>query len=376
MKFNPVPYNVGLIDSLTIYLPLDKIKVIDYKLIEEFKVFYEATGELIDELNPPKPVIIKDNGINFRFNRVIFPPRKDCPAQELIRLTLTSKMLFERYFEGINLDNIPGIIDYINSRKIIKLDLQTALESVCNDIDICINYNLLFEPYQESCYYMKKMVKPTKQDKVSIFPRKQTQKIERNFGLIFGDRDSGSVGSPFCKYYNKTEELLTHSAEFYNRYLFPQLKYGLNIDNIIRKEITIKNHAFKESLRRKHLVSDNNDLKTLKDVLSIKSDQLTKICNIQLKYYYEKKSFKISEDLTPNDRLLSYFIAKLIENGEDRLSIYSALTVFNGKEKVQKSISKKKLDKLLDIILDTDYLSKKIQENSIANEFIRMQELW
>ena len=112
MKFNPIPLNVGLIDSLTIYLPLDKIQVIDERLISEYQVYYPETGEIIEDLNPPKPILIKDNGINFRFNRVVFPPniiKKE--TTELIRLTLTSKMLFGRYFEGINIDNLQMIVD-------------------------------------------------------------------------------------------------------------------------------------------------------------------------------------------------------------------------------------------------------------------------
>lgn len=106
MKFNPIPLNVGLIDSLTIYLPLDKIQVLDERLTSEYCVYYPETGLLVEDLNPPKAMMINDNGINFRLNRVIFPPIKgQSEQQELIRLTLTSKMLFERYFEGLNIDN-------------------------------------------------------------------------------------------------------------------------------------------------------------------------------------------------------------------------------------------------------------------------------
>lgn len=375
MKYNPIPLNVGLIDSLTIYLPLDKISIIDERLTKEFVRHYVHLEQPDDEPEPPRPILINDNGVNFRFNKVVFPPRdKEQQPQELIRLTLTSKMLFERYFEGINIDNISSIIDYINTRNIIKLDLETALDSICNDIDICINYNLLFEPYKESLFYLKKMVKPTKQDKVSIFPRKQTQKIDKNYGIQFGDRDSGSIGSPFCKFYNKTEELLTHSTDFYNKYLFPQLRYGLNIDNLIRKEITIKNSSVKQNLIKKRLVNPDNPMKSLSDILNIPKNDLTKICNVQLKYYYEKKEFHVSEDLSPTEKILSYYMNKIVELGGDKLTLLEPLTLIDCK--VQKSRSKNNLTRLIDITFDTQYLTQKLEQNSISNQFIKMQELW
>ena len=375
MKFNPIPYNVGLIDSLTIYLPLDKIQVIDERLISEYQVYYPETGEIIEDLNPPKPILIKDNGINFRFNRVVFPPniiKKE--TTELIRLTLTSKMLFGRYFEGINIDNLQMIVDYINTRQIIRFDLDTALNSICNDIDICINYNLDFEPYKQSLQYLKKMVKASKQHEVTLYPRKETFKNDKNYGIEFSNRDSAKIGSPFCKFYNKTEELLTNSADFYNKYLFPQLRYGLSIDNIIRKEITIKNNAVKQNLRKKKLVNSENQLSTLKDVLSISQTELTTICNVQLKYYYEKKQFSISSDLSPTDKIISYYMHKLVELGADKLTLQEPLTLFDCK--VQKARTKKQILKLIDITFDTEYLTKQLEQNSITNQFIKMQNLW
>ena len=374
MKFNPIPLNVGLIDSLTIYLPLDKITVIDERLTSEYCVYYPDTGLLVEDLNPPKPILINDNGINFRFNRVVFPPQKDKPTQTLIRLTLTSKMLFERYFEGLNLENLQMIIDYINTRNIIKLDLETALNSICNDIDICINYVLDFDAYKESLLYLKKMVKQSKQHQVSVFPRKETFKNDKNYGIQFGDRDKGSIGSPFCKFYNKTNELFTNSVEFYNAYIFPQLRYGLNIDNLIRKEITIKNSAVKQNLIKRKIVNPLNYLCTLKDILNLTQTEKTTICNIQLKYYYEKKQFYISEDLSPTEKILSYYMNKIVELGGDKLTLQEPIMLFDCK--VQKSVAKKKILKLIDITFDTEYLTKKLEQNSISNQFIKMQELW
>ena len=374
MRFNPIPLNVGLIDSLTIYLPLDKIQVIDERLVKEFVCHYTHLDEPDEEPNPPRPILINDNGIKFRFNRLIFPPRPGESETTVIRVTFTCKMLFERYFEGINLDNISMIVDYINSRNIIKFDVQTALDSICNDIDICINYNLHFEPYKESLFMLKKMVKQSKQHDVSVFPRKETFKNDKNYGIQYGDRDKALIGTPFCKFYNKTEELLTNSAEFYNKYLFPQLRYGLSIDNLIRKEITIKNSAAKQNLIKRKLIPQNNPMKSLRDILTIPQQNLTEICNIQLKYYYEKRQFNVQTDLSPTDKIISYYMNKLVELGVDKLMLQEPISLFDCK--VQKSITKKKILNLIDITFDTDYLHNKLQENSYSNQFIKMQQLW
>lgn len=380
MNYNPVPLNVGLIDSLTIYLPLDKIQVIDNKLVDEFKVFYETTGELLDDLNPPKPILINDNGINFRFNKIVFPPRNNQPPQTFIRITLTCKMLFERYFEGINSYNIYSIVDYINTRNIIKVDYETVLNSICNDIDICINYNLLLEPYKESLKLLKKMGKSSKQHAIKLFPKKETQKKDLNIGIQFGERDKASISNPFCKFYNKTNELLTNSADFYNKYIFPQLKYGLNIDNLIRKETTIKNSSAKQNLKKKKLVSKNNELKILNDILQITPDQLTTICNIQLKYYYEKKQISISSELTPREKAFSMYMYQLVNDAKfDKVRLLEPLELFDSSipsEKVQKAQLKKYLLEMMDITFNTQYLQQILTKNSYANEFIRMQNLW
>jgi hypothetical protein len=373
-KYNSIPTNDGLIDSLTIYLPLEKIIVLDTRLIDEFACYYPETGLLLDDLNPPKPIIINDNGINFRFNKVVFPPHGNKPPQTVIRLTLTCKMLLWRYFEGINCENISLIVDYINTREIIKIDVDTVLDSVCNDIDICINYNLLFEPYKQSLFFLKKMTKLSKQHLVDVFPRRPTEKIDYNYGIQFGDRDNGSIGSPFCKFYNKTNELKTHSTEFYERFLLPQKEFGLSIENLIRKEVTIKNSAFKANLKKKKMVDSNNDLRTLRDILNITKPQLTLICNSQLKYYFEKKQFHVSSDLSPNEKLFSAYMFRLVELGEPKIALLHPLQLLECK--TQRSRSKKMIMKIIDVTFNTTYLTDRLEMNSITNTFIKMQNLW
>lgn len=378
-----IPLNTGLIDSLTVFLPLDKIKVIDNRLTDEYMCFYpdsNDTGLLIEELHPPRPIMINHNGINFRLNKVVLSELKDKRGNilrehsEAIRLTITSKMLQGEYFRGINIDNISRITDYINTTNIINIDVETLLNSPCNDIDICINYRLDYEIFKESRKHLYSLVKESKKHAVELFPAKETQRINKNIGLIYGDREQGLISTPFCKFYNKENELLTKSVDFYNYYLFPQIKYGLSIKNLVRKEITIRNNEQKKNLIKKGHVSKDNPLKTLKNILEITTTQLTEICNSTLRYYYDKKQFSIPDDLKPMEKILAGYMQQIIALGGDRLNLLHPLdSIFC---KVTKSRTKAKIDEIIKLVFSDEYLAKKESKNSFINDFIKLQSIW
>ena len=67
-------------------------------------------------------------------------------------------------------------------------------------------------------------------------------------------------------------------------------------------------------------------------------------------------------------------MAKLVEAGADYLQLLGPLNLISCK--VQKSVTKKKLEKLINITTNTDYLKTKLETNSIANQFIEMQKIW
>ena len=374
MNHFDIPLNVGLIDSLTLFVELEKIKVIDYKLITPFQVYYEDTAEIIEDLNPPKPIYIDSNGIRFRFSKVVWTHPKTKETKEMICITITAKMLRERYFEGINKDNIKDICEYINSHKIISIHLQTLLEATVNDIDICMNYRLEFSAYQSALKMLYEMVKPSKKHAVELYPRNESQRINENIGLAFSKRETAKIGTPFVKFYNKAFELVNNSAEFYNLYIFPQLRYGMTIKNLIRKECTIRNSTHKANLIKYKLVRSTDKLKSLNDVLGLTQKELDLIINRQLKFYYEKKQFSVSSELTSIEKVLSYYMYELVERGMDKVLLQYPLKLIDCK--VNRSRTKKKLKQIMDITFKENYMEEKLNENSIANDFIKMQDLW
>lgn len=368
-----VPLNVGLVDSLKMFIELSQVEVIDYKLITPYKIFYEETSEFIDEINPPKPVIIEQNGIKLRYSLVSWTHPKTKITKQMLCLTVSTKLLRENYFQGINKDNYTQLVDFINEKNIIKIDYETFLNATINDIDICVNYRLDFKPYQTSLKMLYDMVKDSKKHLVELFPKRETQRINENFGLTFNSRENALISSPFIKFYNKTFELINNSVDFYNTYIFPQLKYGLNINNLIRKETTIKNGKHKDYILKKYIKSTEK-LQTLSDLFKLTQQELDTIANSQIKHYYEKRSFSISDDLPPMDKLLSYYMNELVNLGYDKNLLYYPLKLI--KLDSTRSRTKKKLDTLIDITFNTDYMKNKLTANSTANEFIKMLELW
>lgn len=375
MNLNPIPINKALIDSFTVFIPLENVQILDYKLTEPYKIFYDTTSEIIEELNPPKPIFSDVNGIRFRFSLVVWTHPKTRETQNLISITVTSKFLKEHYFEGINADNVKNVVDHINAQNVIKLDLQTFLNSSVNDIDFCVNYYLQFDAYKTALRMLYEYVKPSKKPFVEMYPRKETETIKKNYGLTFSNRFTASISKPFIKYYHKENELLENSTEFYNTYIYPHLSPANNIKDLIRKEVTIKNSVHKASLIKKSLVPVDNNLKTVSDLLRLPQYNLDLITNVQLKQYFEKRSFSVSEDLSSMEKILVYYITELIDKASyDKLSLLFPLTLIDCK--VNRSRTKKKLSSLIDIATSTDFVAKKIEENSFANEFLRMQNIW
>lgn len=375
MKYTEIPINTALVDSLRLFVELDKIKVVDYKLITPYQIFYNETAEIIDQLEPPKPVIVESKtGIKVRFNRVVWTHPKTKITTELIAITVSTKLLQARYFEGINKNNYKIIVDYINSLNIIHIDYETFLNSTINDIDFCINYRLNFDSYKTALIMLNDSVKDSKKHLVELYPKKETQRINENFGILFSKRDTSMISSPFVKFYNKTYELINNSTDFYNAYIFPQLAFGLDINNIVRKETTIKNEAHKRAVLKSKNIKSTETLKTLNDLFKLTQNELDYITNNQLKYYYDKKSFSPKSDLSPTEKFLSYYMHELVNRGFDKVFLLQPLNLIECK--VTKSNTKKRMEKLIDITFDTDYLQNKLTQNSYANEFLKMQDLW
>src|SRR5690606_613329 len=109
----------------------------------------------------------------------------------------------------------------------------------------------------------------------------------------------------FIKFYFKEYELLTKSAEFYNKFLFPE--FGHAIKNLTRIECTIRNHAHKQRLIKNKVLPDYT---SLRDFLEIPESNLKDFVIFSLKSYIVPRYRIKSPKLSPSD----FIIFELIQN--------------------------------------------------------------
>jgi hypothetical protein len=376
--YKTIPFGQGIIDSLTIQIPFDKVEVIDYRLISETKAVYIHTGEIDENIQPPKAIFYDQHGIKYRIGLESMPPNKQRPyTEKYIRLTLTSKMAKQYYFQGITHQTLPTILNTINESNIIKLDIETLLNSNSFDIDVCQNFEIDFETYSQSIEQIKILILETKKHALQNVKTKKKFSNLKNVGLTFMDRNKASISLPHWIVYNKTNELKTNSLQFYETFIKPN---NIDIENIIRKEVTIKNYAMKQNLKNQNLVSEENKLQTLNDTLNLSSQELTEINNSLPTTYFSKptKERKPITQLNYLDLIIYNTISLLIENGKSKQYIKDYLNVFssdvNGRKQKQRTFDK--IDFIFEYIENDKLLFEKAKQNDKVWTFINDLKLW
>lgn len=369
-------FNTGLIDSLKIRVKLDKVKILDKRLITDYIAYYpsiekldndgnenEILGEDYKKAEPYTKII---NGITYRFYIKAFID-KNKTANEYVVFQISAKMLKERYFEGITAFNYGGIVDDINSFGVLKITKHDFLQGLVSDIDICINQLIDLKSLKTAFSFILHNPNHGKLPLIHHISQSNTQKNTYNLGMDFNKREKASNTAPYCKIYHKGFELLSKSIVFYKAYLEP-MKTSV-IDNLVRYEFTIKAHKHKEYLCKQGLKAD---FKTFFDLLKAKPNDLKLIAQTGLKHYIEPKDKRnnINQELNPMDIMIQFYQAELIKLGfpEDRLLGFA----HNIDCAVSRSRTKTKAKKILDDLKNRDKnLKKQIEQNDRSNNFLK-----
>ncbi len=143
MKLNTIPINVPLIDSLSLKIPFLLCDILDLRITSLTSTYYESLESHDEDLNPPKPLLIKNNGISIRIQLISIPEfdriLNSSNNVQYISLTISSKLLCENYFQGINSKTIQQIYNFFMGLEVFQCSFQTFLNSKVSDIDVCIN---------------------------------------------------------------------------------------------------------------------------------------------------------------------------------------------------------------------------------------------
>lgn len=368
-------FNTGLIDSLKIRVKLEKIKIIDKRLITDFIAYYPTIEHLDNEGNEQtklgdsmrkaEPFVKIINGITYRIYIKAFIDANKM-AHEYVVFQISAKMLKEKYFEGITYKNYSCIVDDINSFGVLKISNKDFLQGLVSDIDICINQLIDLKSLKTAFSFILQNPNHGKLPLIHHISQSNSIKNTFNLGMDFNKREKASNTAPYCKIYHKGFELLSKSIVFYKAYLEP-MKASV-IDNLVRYEFTIKAHKHKEYLTSKGFKAD---FKTLFDLLSANPKDLKEIAKSGLKHYIEpKQKTNVDKLLNPTDIMLQYYIENLIQLGFDKEKLLGF--TYSIDCPVSRSRTKTKAKKLIDDLTNrSQNLSNQIVQNERSETFLK-----
>lgn len=356
-------FNIGLVDSLRIRVKLDKIKILDNRLISDYIQYYPDINILDEEVRKAPPYVRIINGITYRFYVKAFIDASKM-AHEYLVLQLSAKMLKQRYFEGITKNNIDFIIKDINALQIFEIKKSVLLDGLVSDIDICLNQLIDLNSYKIALTLIQQYPKESKKPLLHFINKSNNK--GSNLGIDFNKREKATNSLPYCKIYHKGFELLSKSITFYKSYLEP-LKSSF-LDNLVRYEFTIKAYKHKEYLCNKGFKAD---FKTLNDLLNVNPKELTKIAKSGLKHYIEEhKNTRQNKETSPTDIMIKYYIENLINLGfpTDKLLGFT----YNINDASSRSRTKTKAKKLIDEMTSVNNnLKQQLKRSDKAKHFLK-----
>jgi len=375
MNVRIIPINTPLIDSLSLKIPFLDCDIIDLRITSLTSTYYESLEAHDEDLNPPKPLLIKNNGISIRIQLISIPEynriSNTSENVQYISLTISSKLLCENYFEGINSKTIEQIYNYFMSLEVFQCSYETFLNSKVSDIDICLNRYidtpLLFSNTLDN------LLTQVGTKRKFVY---KTSEVE-NIGLSFNERRRAKPSTPFIKFYHKYFELITHSAEFYNTYLFKEFAH--QVQNLTRCEATIRNYAHRKRLEKYGILSKFN---TLNELLNIPKNELFKFICFSLNSYIEEKPRVKSPNLSP----LEHIIFELMQNCYNKEytlnDLLSIADTFKGNSKAVTDVSRtrirNKIKELDNIILKNDvygHIKKQVLKNDKISDYLSIFNL-
>lgn len=340
------------LDSFEIWIERNEVEILNENLISKIIEVYEYSGEIRNS-NNCKPIYIEESGgITYRTGI------KRMPGKDYITLIITAKMLKEKYFDGININNIKSIYETIINQNIIYFEYESLLNALVRDIDICIDlYKEEIQPTNE--IFMKIKEKCNLMDRWINIENRNTQQA-----IYFNERNKGSIKRPYLKLYDKGLELETKSKQFKENYLSQY-----ETDKIIRIEATIKNHKIAKNYFNKKVITEYKNLKELLNIENdLNNDSLKNVVRMSINKYLNKKIKTVisMKTETPTEAMTRALLRMVIECNElTKSEIINECqyeyqnenynTLIQSRERIKKYIEKQ-----IDILVDTDKKTKKI----------------
>ncbi|MCI5093482.1 hypothetical protein [Phaeodactylibacter sp.] len=268
--------------------------------------------------------------------------------ERFISIGIHSKMLGERYLQGINSKSVHSLYSEIQRHGLIDVDALSLFDkSSCTDVDIKRDEILSPKALKAQISDLKKSVFGKRKHLVKTFRKAD------NLGIQFSERSTTSFKSaPFLKIYHKGIELMQESNLFASKHL-AELIY----EYIARIETTIKNRK-----HFKYLYGDDFN-PSLSNVVCLTAEQQQKALETAKAVYIDSKNVaakrKAMTDQVRNlkgvDKMLFAFLQNFIQDGKtiDEAVQFAVLEMYQGEDQVSRNYRtryKKKLHDLYELI--------------------------
>ena len=357
-----IPIQTALTDSLSVSIPIEDVEVLDARLLDAPILYYPSIDHFEKDQLPNTPIVKENNGIKIRFSIFTRPHAIDKEIQlKFLKITVNSKLLHERYFDGITAENIHVVYERLIEYNVVMFCFETFLNSTCNDIDVCYN------DYVASLQHFSRALDLSILDSLDRhkYLKKFWNEGNGNYGLSFNQRLTARPSTPFIKLYHKEHELINRSPEFWNTYLYKH--FSQKIKGLTRVEATIKNYAHKKRLERYGILPP---FKTLKEFLLIPEKSLKDFICFSASAYVGKQYRNKAYNLSPMDYLLYELIQTAITSGVDESYFEILISQYKGtnekSDDVAKSRMRKKVNELKELAFAKDIKLKNQYDN--ANE--------
>lgn len=297
------------LDSFKLRLKVSELQHIDPEIHEHRLEIQAETGNIVDEFKTRA----KAYEINRIKMRLAYKERdQSCsPPEDCVYILINSKQLGSKYFSGISWRTIKDIHGFLISNDIIKCSFDCFVKAKVTDMDFKRDYQMDLPRYISMLDTMKSITKPS--------PKLGSGYIDfnasMNKGIQFSKRESTSYNTaPFLKIYHKGLELMNTGEKgsniFYNTFLHP-----MDVENIIRIEVTVKNKKHFESFKfKKHhkkkggkiILDPEPEMKTniLCDILNLSLEEKSVIISEIAKTHLEsvKNANKSKRQITPEEQ--------------------------------------------------------------------------
>lgn len=335
-------------DSFKIRLPLEDVEVKNELLLStKVRITTDKdTGVIIDE----EELQSKSFKADFDHYQIHFGITDSFGVPELVIL-VNSKLLQERYLEGITPNNIEVVYNRLMSVNVVYMDFETFLHGYVTDLDIKQDTVIeSVELFDECTREMERKSKPKKRTGHGVNRVYQ----HNNKGIEWNKRATATPTNPFLKIYHKgIESRNGNNQSFFQYYAVPILA------NLVRIESTIKN--------KKHFNALGIESNKLKDLLNVNNEVYQTAVENALQRNLEPRNIKPqtprnSKPMTIQENLIFTFMSACVTSMKMTKEETVQFAISNFNDKLRKHRAKKKVLEIYEQYIEGETYQQKIEK--------------